>query len=414
MPSRPVADAAGEGGIADDVSRPAIVHDLNNLLAVILSAATAIADQAAGEPQVTEAVADIRQGVARSAALVQLLLDHAGEAARDASPIDPDAALLALAPLLRRLLGPAIALNLVPGGRGARIACDHSGFDRVFLNLAANAAKAMPDGGTLTIRVRRAARIGAAPEDAAPASPGPRLVIEVADTGHGIAAELLPHIFDPHVTTRGAQGGRGLGLASVRAAVHASGGEVAVTSAPGQGARFRLDWPCLMTPAASQAPGRQENISPSRPAGAGRRVLIVEDEESLRRLAERILLRDGWDVVGLDSAEAALERSRRWGRDPGDPDLSVVIADIALPGMDGASLVAAMRSASPSLAAILTSGYVDPAVRTMLSRQNVQFLAKPYTPEELCRAVEASLAMAAAPALPEGAKHARIGLAPPE
>lgn len=396
---RPVADAARDGGMAEDLLRPAIVHDLNNLLSVILGAATAITDRSAADPQVTAAVEDIRQSVARSAALVQHLLDCGNEAVRCASPIDPDAALHALAPLLQRLLGPAIALTLELGGNGNRIACDATGFDRILLNLAANAAKAMPDGGRLTIRVRLVPGSASPPEDDAPACPNSRLVIEVADTGHGIVPELLPRMFDPHVTTRAAQGGRGLGLATVRAVLRASGGEVTVTSAPGQGACFRLDWPCVMAPAASTASGEQGNTAPLPLAGAGRRVLIVEDEVSLRRLAERILLRDGWDVVGLDSAEAALDRTSQWAAGKGDPDCSVVIADMALPGMDGAALVAAMRAASPSLAAILTSGYVDPAVLTMLAHQNVQFLAKPYTPEGLRRALEASLAMAAAPSL---------------
>ncbi|MFZ5788620.1 MAG: ATP-binding protein [Acidobacteriota bacterium] len=214
----------------------------------------------------------------------------------------------------------------------------------------------MPEGGR--IAVRTAARDGVA-------------VLEVADTGHGIDAETMPHLFEPFFTTKGPDKGTGLGLSVVDGIVRQHGGTVAVESEPGRGALFRVTLPRL-------ADGEAES---ARASERGNRVLVVEDEESLRRGLVEVLDLLGWTVTAAGSVEEAEAVAKR-------STFDVVLTDFLLPGRRGTDLAAALRERWPGLRVVLMSGYTpDEEVRRRVDSGELEFLQKPFNLDDLTRAI---------------------------
>jgi two-component system cell cycle sensor histidine kinase/response regulator CckA len=385
-----------------------VAHDFNNLLVVILGAAEAILGRVEAGSATGADARQIRLAAERGAALVRqvLSLRDAGDASVPEG-VAVGNALASLAPMLRYLLGPSVALSLEIEQPGAMVRLAAMPFERVILNLAANARNAMPGGGRLILRTRNL------PED--------EVLIEVEDTGAGIPSEIMPRLVEPFFTTRREHGGTGLGLATVQAILRKAGGRMAVDSTPGHGTRIQVFLPATADGTSPSPPqwggeGRGEvgktlrlrappcsappnpgphnprcvpHLTPtlSAPQGThgGRRgsyVLVVEDEMPVRRLMERVLGRAGWVVRGFESAEAVPE-----GEQP-----AAVVSDLSLPGADGAQLIARLRQKWPALPAILVSGYTDSTIPGHLLREEVVFLAKPFTPADLLRALETCFA----------------------
>ena len=316
-----------------------IAHDLNNLLAAILGAAA----DALHRPGLDPALRDDLQLIQGSAALAGRLLAVGSRAPPQVVQVNQ--AVQGIAGLLRRVLGQRVQLDLALEEPGRLVRVDPAQLDRALLNLAVNAREAMPDGGRLTVRTGHLALPEPRLHGAERIEPGRYVTIEVADTGVGIPPDILPLVFDAHFTTR--RGGTGLGLASVRGVLLQAAGFVSVESRPGRGARFRIHLP---------------SHEPPRPAvpPLTRRVLLVDDEDALRRLAERALTRRGWTVLAANSAEEALERVAGLS---GADRPAVVVSDAVMPGMSGTALIRLLREAQPGLPAILTSGYADEASR---------------------------------------------------
>ncbi|WP_431283022.1 ATP-binding protein [Humitalea sp. 24SJ18S-53] len=350
-----------------------IAHDFNNLLAVIGGAA-ADALAAPTDAAITEDLRAIAAAADRGARLVRSLLGAARQQVLLPRPIALGAVLTEAAPLLRRLLGPAGALDLVLATEARPVLIDPAQLDQVLLNLAANARDAMPDGGRLRILLDEALLVRPTVIGATTIPPGRWVTLTFQDSGPGIAPEVLARVLEPFVTTRRAQGGTGLGLATVNGIVLQSGGHLAVESPPGEGARFTLFLPRA---------GQREAAPPPAPAPAqSAPLLLVEDEAPLRRLSERTLARAGHAVVAAEDAEAALDLVEQ-GLRPG-----LVVSDVSLPGMDGLALVRALRQQVPGLPALLVSGYAAAALGVDLRAEGIGFLAKPFSPPELLTACQ--------------------------
>lgn len=215
-----------------------IAHDFNNLLTAILGAAEA----AAAAPNRDDAACELRQiedAARRGAGLVGQLLAFARQQVLRPVAVDLNAAIESIAPLLRRLVGDEVTVELALEQPGRRVRVDPTQLDQVLMNLAANARAAMPDGGTLRFSTGRAVVLDAG----GPVPPGRYAVLEVADTGIGMPADVQARIFEPFFTTRPDKGGTGLGLATVQGIVAQSGGHIAIESEPGRGTRFRLHLP---------------------------------------------------------------------------------------------------------------------------------------------------------------------------
>ena len=371
-PTRP--DPAGERFRAIGMQAAGVAHDLNNVLAAILAVAEEALADGARDAATASRLAEIQENAARGAALVRKLL---GAGAREAAPapvVGLDECVRAAAPLLRRLLGPDIGLAVrhVTPGLHARI--EPGELERILTNLAVNARDAMPDGGKVVIRIEEIGITAPQSPHGEAIRPGRYACIEVADTGAGIAAELLGRLFTPFVTTK--RDGTGLGLAVVNDLARRADGFLLIDSAPGRGTRVRLHLPVASRDAASR-PAPPPASAFARAGVQSRTVLLVEDEDAIRQFTEQGLRRRGWRVLAASSAVEArgLVRSSEAGR-PTTPAL--LISDVALPGQDGLALLAELRRDHPDLPAIITSGYADGALRRACAEARAVLLIKPH------------------------------------
>jgi two-component system cell cycle sensor histidine kinase/response regulator CckA len=347
-----------------------IAHDFNNLLTAILGAAEALEARPLGPAR--EDVAHIREAAERGAGLVRQLLAFGRQQTLQPRVLALNSALRDAAGLLRCMLGSCVALTLELDEPGRLVRIDPFQLDQVLLNLAANAKAAMPDGGSLTIATGRYLLLATETHWPDTVPPGRYATIELRDTGAGIPPTVLPHIFDPFFTTRRDSGGTGLGLSTVHGIVRQSGGYMGVTSTPGEGTVFRI-----FLPRHEARPTAPPQPAPVAPAGA--RLLLVDDEAPVRRLAARALRRAGWEVAEAAGAEEALEANLS--------GVAQLVSDVIMPGMDGPALVQELRKRLPGLPALLMSGYADPAQREALQADDIAFLAKPFSMARLVELV---------------------------
>jgi two-component system cell cycle sensor histidine kinase/response regulator CckA len=358
-----------------------IAHDFNNLLTVVLGASED-AQRLAGptDPALAAELTQIRQAAGRGALLVKQLLAYARQQVLAPRLVPLNEAVEGIASLLRGSgQRQGVALEVALDEPGRMVLIDPSQLDRVVMNLAMNARQAMPQGGRLRLSTGRLVLLSALPGVPDTVPPGRWTVLEVTDTGGGIAPEVLPRIFEPFFTTRPDRGGTGLGLATVHGIVRQSGGFMVVDSQPGQGTCFRILLPRVEEPTADSPAAVPMASRPARhPPGP---ILLVDDEAPLRRLAERALRRAGHDVVVAEDAEIALTLLED-GLVPGH-----LVSDVAMPGMDGVALARVMRARLPGLPVLLVSGYAHATVDGGLEEDGIRFLAKPYGPAELVAAV---------------------------
>jgi two-component system cell cycle sensor histidine kinase/response regulator CckA len=265
------------------------------------------------------------------------------------------------------------------------VRADPGQLEQVVVNLAVNARDAMlahnpRGGGTLTIQTKAvsAAEVRAMASDILPVADYAALV--VSDTGGGIPPEVLPKIFEPFFTTKEVGKGTGLGLSTVYGIVKQSGGWIFADSKPGQGAVFTMYLPVHAAGTATKAP--TPTRAPAKPVemwGTGT-ILLVEDEDMVRAVAERALTRQGYTVMTAENGEAALELLDRNGR----PDL--LISDVVMPTMDGPTMVRHARERYPDLPIIFMSGYAEEQLRKSIDVDNVAFLPKPFSVQQLAEA----------------------------
>ena len=372
-----------------------IAHDFNNLLTAIIAAA----DLCLGRDDLADPLqADllhIRRSAERGAALVKQLLAFSRRQTLQPRIIRLADAIEDVAALLRRLLGQRVVLDLDLELPSHMIRVDPVQFDQVVVNLALNARDAMPQGGRLTIRTGNLTLYRPMVRGQEVIPPGRYAVVEVADTGVGIPAEDLPRLFEPFFTTKKEMGGTGLGLATVYGIVRQTDGFISVESVPGEGSTFRIYLPIVPDAACARAGPAQEAaadartpspVGPGGAVGAARRgtVLLVEDEDGVRRLSTRALENAGWRVLAAASGEAALQLLDAEPRSP-----AVLVSDVVMPGMDGTQVVRAVRARFPEIPVVLVSGYSESAAIDGLPGEDLHFLPKPYTLRELVAQVDA-------------------------
>ncbi len=370
-----------------------IAHDFNNLLTAILGAADGIIErEPAGDT--AEDAAQVRASALRGAALVRQLLAFGRQQTLQPRILAVNEVITDLSGLLRRLLGSKVRLELELEEPGRKVRADPTQLDQVLVNLAVNARDAMKQGGLLTLRSGHITLFRPLAHGAETIPPGRYVMIEVQDTGEGISPDILPRVFDPFFTTKREQGGSGLGLSTVHGIVRQSEGFLAVESVLAAGTSVRIylpRWdgaevaiPRVPPPAALPEPLQEPAPQPL----ARGVVLLVDDEDPVRRLAERALGRAGWSVLTADSGEEALELLA--GRPESAPKITALVSDMVMPGMDGAALMVEVRRvcASPELPVVLVSGYAEIPLRGGLTAANALFLAKPYSLADLISALD--------------------------
>jgi len=246
------------------------------------------------------------------------------------------------------------------------------------MNLAVNARDAMPDGGVLTLatEIVRGAESGEVRDQV--------VRLTVADTGVGMSDHVMAQIFEPFFTTKGPDKGTGLGLATVFGIVQQAGGRIGVESTPGVGTTFRISLPWCDDPPNGLAVTPLPLVIPDRPASRGACILLVEDEDAVRKLARITLEGRGYSVTDAPDGETAL------GLLTPDRRLDVLVTDMTMPGIDGRELAGQVQALRPGLGVVFVSGYVPDAAR-LDGIPGAVFLPKPFTPSDLLRAVSRAL-----------------------
>lgn len=370
----------------DSVGRLAggVAHDFNNILTVIHGAASILAGSPHFHPALTNALQDIERAAERGGHLTRQLLAFSRRQAMQPVDVDLNHVVSNLARLLARVLGEDIALRLDLDAVPPTIRADAGMLEQVLVNLAVNARDAMERGGVLAITTRH---IDLTPEEAArhpDARAGRTACLAVADSGCGIAPDVLPHIFEPFFTTKPEGKGTGLGLATVFGIVRQHNGWIEVESEPGRGTDFRVYFPEIGTPVRG-APGRPASPAPER---GSETILVAEDEAYVRSMVRIALERQGYRVILAENGPAAVAK---WRELAGEIDL--VLTDIVMPdGMTGYDLADLLRADRQDLPIIFSSGY-DPEMLAGRRRPDASstFLRKPYDIARLLHAVRGCL-----------------------
>jgi len=342
-----------------------VAHDFNNLMAVVLTNG-GLLDRSLSPDDPRRAYSrEMIKAVERAAELTRQLLAFGRAGAGDAAPLELDDVVADLARMLDRLIGDDVELSITLGGEGAHVVAARSELEQILVNLVVNARDALPGGGRIGLSTTRE---------------GDQVLLRVSDTGVGIAPELLASIFDPFFTTKGA--GTGLGLSTVYGIVQRAGGSIRVDSTPGEGSCFTVSLPRVLEVVAPVAPERAPFAE-----GTGERILLVEDQGSLRSAIAGGLRELGYDVVAAANPEEALAELDR------GPPPALLVTDLMLPQTNGAELASLIEARVPGMRVLFVSGFASGALDARrASGKPVAFLPKPFSLEDLGRAVRAALA----------------------
>jgi signal transduction histidine kinase/DNA-binding response OmpR family regulator len=349
-----------------------IAHDFNNLLTVIGGHAQLLLEELPPDTAARREVETIANAADRAATLTAGLLAFSRKQVVHPRVMALDQLLRSMSGLLRRMLGENITVSVRSASDVGHVHVDPGQMEQVVMNLAVNARDAMPQGGRLTLSLENVT-LEAAPGETVP--PGAYVLLAVSDTGVGMTAETRARAFEPFYTTKPAGKGTGLGLSTVYGIVTQSRGDIRIESEPGHGTTFRIYLPRVDGPAEPTP----VTDATSLPVGT-ETVLLVEDEEAVRRLAATALRRLGYTVLEAADAARALaifEEQR------GAVDL--VVTDVVMPGMSGPALAERLRGIQPAVRVLFVSGYAEEAP------EGPAFLAKPYTGASLAQRVRALL-----------------------
>jgi two-component system, cell cycle sensor histidine kinase and response regulator CckA len=347
-------------------------HDLRNVLFVITAhCERLLGEMPAADPRIEDLRA-IQDAVGRGVALTRQMLSDAAEehAPRSANVND---LIRGIVPLVTRLAGDGVTLTtaLTPGTWP--VSANPVQIEQIIMNLVMNAREAMPGGGRLVIATENRSIAGGAADGATQF-----VVISVSDTGSGIDPSVQDKIFEPFFTTRAASGGTGVGLATVRGIALSNGGHVEVSSAPGEGATFRVVLP------RGEIGGA---VAPTEVAATSTatRILLVENERPIREYLHRLLSAEGYDVRVASSGTEALHVC-----DPSTAPIDLVLTDVHLPDVNGPDVAKRIQDRWPEVGVVFMSGGVE-TLDDLSERGRVPVLAKPFTTSDLVRAVRTVL-----------------------
>lgn len=362
-----------------------IAHDFNNVLTAILGYCDLLlANHRPSDPSFPD-IMQIKQNANRAAGLVRQLLAFSRRQTLRPQVIQLTDVISDLSMLLRRLIGESITLHVEHGRDLWPVKVDVNQFEQVIVNLAVNARDAMPDGGALTLRTANvSAQESAAFADEATLQPADHVLVEVTDTGTGIAPDILDKIFEPFFSTKDVGKGTGLGLSTVYGIVKQTGGGIQVSSSAGEGTTFRVFLPRHVPSQEESEPKAPEPEAKAGDLTGQATVLLVEDEDAVRAFASRALAARGYHVLTAASgveALAAFEQSAA--------RIELVISDVVMPEMDGPMLLKELRARDPGLKVIFISGYAEEAfARSLPEGEKFSFLPKPFTLKQLVAAVK--------------------------
>jgi PAS domain S-box-containing protein len=349
-----------------------VAHDFNNLLTAILGyAEMMLLDMSASDPR-REDAEEIVSAAERAGALTRQLLAFSRQQVLEPRVLNLNEVISQLTRMLRRLLNEDIELVTQLSDELGSVKADVGQIEQVILNLCVNARDAMPGGGKLTIETVNAELDTAYVSLHQPVRPGAYVMLAISDTGQGMSAETQRRIFEPFFTTKGVGKGTGLGLATVYGIVKQSDGYIWVYSEVGRGTAFKIYLPLI-----DEAPSGMARARAERGLAAGSEtILLVEDEEIVRKLARQVLERQGYHLLVAKSGQEALEMA---GNHKGALDL--IVTDVVMPGMQGPELAERLKRGHPHCRVLYISGYAPEAVvRHGVLQPGTNFIGKPFTP----------------------------------
>jgi PAS domain S-box-containing protein len=352
-----------------------IAHDFNNLLGVIIGYSGVLKKSLDKSQPTYEYALEIEKAGQRAASLTRQLLAFSRQQVLTPSVLSLNSLVTDMEKMLPRLLGEDINVSLSLDAALGNVKADQSQIEQVIMNLAVNARDAMPSGGKLHIQTANTEMDIAFTRDHPGSKPGSYVMLSIADSGVGMNPETIAHIFEPFFTTKALGEGTGLGLATVYGVVKQSNGYIWVDSAPGKGSTFQIYLPRYLD--TERVPvAKPEVQSREKPQGS-EMILLVEDAEPLRKLAQAFLESNGFRVLSAQSGEAALEIA---GRHSGPFDL--LLTDVVMPGMNGRVLAERLSMRQPGLKVLFMSGYTDSFIAGHgVLQMGTNLLHKPFTEE---------------------------------
>jgi PAS domain S-box-containing protein len=362
-----------------------IAHDFNNILTIVITNAALLADQIAlDQADMRGEVSELQRAALRGAELVRKLMTFSRRRDLELSPVNLADVVTDTERALRRLLPKTVELSSQMDNAGPfTIQGDVGAIEQILFNLATNARDAMPDGGTLRLAVYRAWLDREHRRTHGWGASGEYIVIAVSDTGCGMNSETRARVFEPFFTTKEAGKGTGLGMAMVYGLMKQHNGYISLYSEPERGTTFRLYFPAV-TPC-TQASAAQPDTP--APAGGRERILIVDDEDGIRRSAARVLRRSGYAVEEAADGQKALALLGR-----AENQFDLLLSDLVMPHMGGLALYEKLQARGNGTRVLLMSGYTAEDVRALKAAQpGLRFLHKPWTVTDLLRRVRGIL-----------------------
>jgi PAS domain S-box-containing protein len=357
-----------------------VAHDLNNVLTPIIMAVQLLKVSPQDGAR-DEWLAGIETSARRGAAMIKQILTFARGTQGSKGPVQLKHVVHDLQTLLKDTFPKTVSFDISIAEEVWPVVGDSTELYQVLMNLCVNARDAMPSGGRLVVRLENVV-LGDAVRVHPEAHAGPYLVVTVADTGTGIPPEQQDKVFEPFYTTKPVGHGTGLGLATVAGIVKSHGGFVTLSSVVGRGTEFRVFLPAETGLAGTPDPGHTQPDE-----GNGETVLVVDDEALVRELSHATLQGRGYRVLlAAGGAEAVAHYAQHCA------EIALVVTDLAMPVMNGAAVVQAVRAIRPQVPVIVVSGVADPGMISEVQRaERVKFLRKPYSLEEFVGAVAATI-----------------------
>ena len=362
-----------------------VAHDFNNLLAVILNYAAFVSEELAAacdsppdwQQRLHTAQRDVGQierAAQRATSLTHQLLAFARREVAQARVINLDEVVAEVEQLLRRTLGEDVELLIGRAEDLWPVMADPGQVEQILVNLAVNARDAMPGGGTLRIDTANLTVDAESVAGGSPAPPGRYVRLRVSDSGTGMPAEIIAHVFEPFFTTKRDGGGTGLGLATVYGIVTQAEATIAIKSAPGAGTSFTI-----MLPVTTEAATAIDEPAPYHRIPKGETVLVVEDEEALREVTERIFTRGGYRVITAANGVDAIALTTAH-----DGEIHLLVTDVVMPKMLGKEVAERIREIRPDIEVLFMSGYAQPVLASQGRLEpGVVLVDKPFSSAEL-------------------------------
>jgi two-component system cell cycle sensor histidine kinase/response regulator CckA len=360
-----------------------VAHDFNNLLTVIKGySQLSLTEMEEGDPFKGN-IEEIKKAADRAADLTRQLLAFSRRQIMEMKVLDLNDLLRNLDKMLHRVIGEDIKLLFQLTEDLGRVKTDPGQIEQVVMNLVVNARDAMPSGGKLTIETANVVLDEEYAGSHVAVKPGPYVMLSVSDTGCGMAPEARERIFEPFFTTKEKGKGTGLGLSTVYGIVKQSGGNIWVYSEPGKGTTFKIYLPRVDEP----LEGLKGEVKKEELPQGSETILIVEDDEDVRKLAARVLEKQGYTVLVASQGSDALSLCGEYKK-----PIHLVLCDVVMPGMGGRELTDRLTSFHPEMKLLYMSGYTENAVvHHGILIEGMNYIQKPFTVEGLVRKVREAL-----------------------